>query len=121
MRVRFYDGSMPVFGPGVYRLLVLIEDTGSLNRSAQAMGMSYSKAWRIIRDAESHLGVQLLERRAGGAAGGGSVLTDAGRTLVERYAQLQGDLEAALDALFTKHFGDQPWAGPGASEEPASG
>jgi molybdate transport system regulatory protein len=110
MRVRFQDGDARVFGPGVYRLLVQVAETGSLHRAAQVMGMSYSKAWRIVRIAEVHLRVELLERHAGGASGGGSVLTADGRALVERFGHLQHDLQAALDALFAKYFGDQPYA-----------
>ncbi len=110
MRVRFFDGDTPVFGPGVYRLLVRVAETGSLNQAAQGMGMSYSKAWRIVRDAEDHLGMMLLHRRTGGAEGGGSALTAEGEAMVERYARLIGDLEEALEALFARYFGDEPFA-----------
>ncbi len=110
VRVRFFDGDTPVFGPGVYRLLGRIRETGSLNQATQCMGMSYSKAWRIVRDAEDHLGLELLHRRAGGEAGGGSTLTAEGEAIIERYARLTGDLEKALDVLYERYFGDQPFA-----------
>jgi molybdate transport system regulatory protein len=109
IRLRFQDGETRIFGPGVHRLLILVVEAGSLHRAAQMMGMSYSKAWRIVRLAEEHLGVALLERHAGGASGGGSVLTVEARTLVERFGYLQNDLQAALEVLFTKYFGDQPY------------
>ena len=54
------------FGPGVARLLRGIERTGSLQAAAAEMGMSYSKAWRILHTAERELGFLLVHRRAGG-------------------------------------------------------
>ena len=52
------------FGPGVARLLRGIEHTGSLQAAAAEMGMSYSKAWRILHTAERELGFLLVHRRA---------------------------------------------------------
>lgn len=74
------------------------------------MNMAYSKAWRLVRDAEEHLGFEILSRRAGGVAGGGSVLTDDGEELVRRFGALQADVRGELQRLFVKHFGDARWA-----------
>jgi molybdate transport system regulatory protein len=109
IRLWFHEGGTNMFGPGTYRLLVNVREVGSLHRAAQIMGMSYSKAWRIVRQAEEHLGVELLERHAGGAAGGGSVLTAEAHSLIERFGHLQDDLQVALDVLFAKYFADQPY------------
>ena len=40
-----------------------------------SMNMAYSKAWRIIRTAETVFGCKLLSSTIGGAHGGGAVLT----------------------------------------------
>ena len=40
------------FGEGPCRLLHRIEETGSLRAAAQAMGLSYSKALRMVKRAE---------------------------------------------------------------------
>ena len=119
LRLVLYDGGTAMFGPGTYELLVRVSETGSLHRSAQQMAMSYSKAWRIVREAEEHLGVGLLERHAGGAAGGGSVLTDDARALVERFGGLTSDVQVALDVLFAKHFGDLPFVQDRRPSEPS--
>ena len=110
LRLWLHDRGKPVYGPGTQRLLLLVAETGSLHQSAQRMRMSYSKAWRIVREAEEHLGVQLLERHAGGPAGGGSVLTPDGRLLVERFGAFKSDLHVALEVLYAKYFGDVPFA-----------
>ena len=83
-RIFLHERGEPLFGPGVYELLILVDETGSLHQAAKSMGMSYSKAWRVTRQAEVHLGVTLLERQIGGPNGGGSVLTEDGRQLIVR-------------------------------------
>ena len=53
-----------VFGHGCVLLLQGIAREHSLNRAAKSMGMAYSKAWRIVNEAESQLGCKLIERDA---------------------------------------------------------
>jgi len=110
----------PIFGPGTYDLLVLAEETGSLRQAAKAMGMSYSKAWRIVRQAEQHLGFELMQRRVGGAGGGGSVLSEDGREVVRRFGAFVAEADAELERLYRKHFGDVPFARPGGSSLPST-
>lgn len=110
VRVRLEHDGRPVFGPGPYELLCKVRDHGSLHKAAKDMSMAYSKAWRLVRDAEEHLGLEILSRRAGGVAGGGSILTDDGEELVRRFGALQADVRSELLRLFVKHFGDAWWA-----------
>jgi len=106
VRVRLEHDGVPVFGPGPYELLVRVKNEGSLHGAAQSMRMAYSKAWRIVRDAEEHLGIDILDRKVGGVAGGGSVLTPEGEELVRRFGALQDDLRGELSRLFAERFGD---------------
>ena len=108
VRLRLEHDGVPAFGPGPYELLCRVREEGSLHRAAQSMHMAYSKAWRIVRDAEKHLGLEILDRRAGGVAGGGSVLTADGEELVQRFGALQRDLRDELGRLYDVHF-DGPW------------
>ena len=50
------------FGPGIAKLCLGVREMGSLNAAAKGMRMAYSKAWRIIKDTEETLDVQLLLR-----------------------------------------------------------
>ena len=50
-----------LFGRGIANLCLGVRETGSLNASAKGMGMAYSKAWRIVKDTEAALGIQLLD------------------------------------------------------------
>lgn len=40
------------FGFGVYKLLLLTDELGSLNAAAKEMHMAYSKAWKLINSVE---------------------------------------------------------------------
>lgn len=45
------SGQATGLGLGVVELCQRVERLGSLNRAAQDMGMAYSKAWRIVKNA----------------------------------------------------------------------
>ena len=85
-----------VFGRGIASLCLGVRETGSLNAAAKGMGMAYSKAWRIIKDTEETLDVQLLLRD--GAHG--STLTEDGNRLLDAYLAIEEHLSAEADRLF---------------------
>jgi molybdate transport system regulatory protein len=69
------------------------------------MGMSYSKAWRLIQTLEERLGFSLLERKVGGRSGGGSQVTPKAKDLMNHYEQFQKDVKFALERIYLCHFG----------------
>ncbi len=88
--------STSAFGPGVAKLCLGVRDHGSLNASAKAMRMAYSKAWRVIKDTEGTLGIQLLVRD--GAHG--STLTEDGDRLLDAHLAIQERLAREAEQLF---------------------
>lgn len=87
------DKDLPgVFGHGCVLLLQGIAREHSLNRAAKSMGMAYSKAWRIVNEAEGQLGCKLIERD--GARG--STLTPAGERAIEVYETLQSEINNVI-------------------------
>ena len=62
------DAGERFFGEGPCRLLHLIEETGSLRSAAAQMGLSYSKALRLVQHAEKELGFALTCKTIGGRA-----------------------------------------------------
>ena len=80
------------FGRGIVQLLEGVEELGSINRATASMGMAYSKAWRIVNEAEGQLGCKLIERD--GARG--STLTPAGERAIEVYETLQADINNVI-------------------------
>jgi len=104
-RVWIEEAGEPVFGDGLFQLLLGIDRLGSINQAARALGMSYRQAWGHLRKAEQRLGARLLERQVGGEAGGGARLTSAGRDWVERYRRFQLEVDRAVNRAFRDCFG----------------
>jgi molybdate transport system regulatory protein len=94
------------FGKGPYDLLMAVSQYGSLNEAAKKMGMSYSKAWKVINMIEGRLGFALLRRETGGSGGGGSYLTTEAKDFLKKYSQFLAEADQALTDLFQKHFGE---------------
>lgn len=90
-----------VFGRGICNLCLGVRESGSLNAAAKGMGMAYSKAWRIIKDTEAALEIQLLDRD--GAHG--STLTKEGDRLLDLYLELEKQISETTQASFKKMLG----------------
>jgi len=99
------DNNGKAFGDGPYELLRRVEETMSLHQAANDMGMSYSKAWRLIRTLEERLGFALLERKVGGQLGGGSRITPRAKYLMNHYQQFREEVKKGLNKIYQKHFG----------------
>lgn len=96
------DTHEQVFGPGIARLCKGVMETGSLNAAAKQMHMAYSKAWRIIKDTENSLGIQLLIRD--GAHG--SYLTEDAKILLATYDKLVAHIRKESDAAYEKFLAE---------------
>lgn len=103
MKIQIFN-DQPDYGPGVSTLMSLVRETHSLRQACSSIGMSYSKAWKIIQKAEADLGIKLIEGTAGGHQGGGSKLTPEGEALLDEYESFVQEAHASVDALFHKHF-----------------
>lgn len=87
-----------VFGRGIADLCMGVRKAGSLNAAAKGMGMAYSKAWRIIKETESALGTQLLNRD--GAHG--STLTADGDKILDTYIEVNEKLQREAEKLLAE-------------------
>lgn len=83
------DDGRKIFGKGPLNLLKKIDEIGSLHQAAKEFNMAYSKAFKIIKTAESHLGMPLIIRTTGGKSGGGSTLTPEAKELILNYESLE--------------------------------
>src|SRR6185295_5898049 len=73
------------FGPGPVELLELINNTGSINKAAKQMKMSYKKAWEIISSLNMEARQAFVVTQTGGNSGGGSVITDEAKAVIAWY------------------------------------
>jgi molybdate transport system regulatory protein len=88
--VRFRVDVSPAcaIGPGKIALLMGVERTGSLRRTAQELGMSYRRAWLLIDGLNRSFTEAVTTASVGGKGGGGVRLTPLGEDLVRRYNSL---------------------------------
>ena len=103
VKVRVYNEEI-AFGKGIAQILELVEQYGSLTAAYKTMGMSSSKAWKILHRAEADLGYPLLKSVSGGAHGGGTVLTPEGKELLEKHSQFEAQVQAFAQEAFHKIF-----------------
>ena len=92
------------FGPGIAELLRRVDELHSLRAAAQAMEMAYSKAWTIMKNAETGLGVKLLDSSTGGKNGGGAALTEDARRILDAYERYCERLRAYSETLLAEEF-----------------
>lgn len=93
-----------LFGPGVAELLERVREHRSLRAAAASMEMAYSKAWRIIHEAEEGFGFRLLDSTIGGRHGGGASLTPEAEQLLADYRRFEADIFAYSQARFQEIF-----------------
>jgi molybdate transport system regulatory protein len=83
-------------GKGRVELLEHIADTGSINKAAKKMGMSYKKAWQMITSLNQQTQNPVVVVQTGGEKGGGSVLTEEAHELIKYHRLLRERFTAFL-------------------------
>lgn len=85
--------NQPSVGPGLISLLEQIRDSSSVMEAAGRMEVSYSKAWKIIRQAEANLGKKLVLRKSGGPGGGQAEVSPEGLLLIKKYRKTEKQVQ----------------------------
>ena len=98
------DQGEKFFGEGPFQLLRAVEETGSLRAAAMSMNMAYTKALKVLKNAEAALGFSLTARTTGGKDGGGSQLTSEGREWIVRYEAYRNACMEANRQLYREFF-----------------
>ncbi|MBO7069928.1 MAG: LysR family transcriptional regulator, partial [Bacteroidales bacterium] len=89
-------------GIGVLWVLQRVSSCGSLRAAAAEMGISYSKAFRMVDTLEKTLGVPVLERHRGGMQRSGAKLTPFGQAFILLYDDFQRKCKTLMDEPFEK-------------------
>ncbi len=76
-------------GIGRLELLTQIQALGSISKAAQAMGMSYKRAWDLVSSLNAQAARPLVLTQAGGKRGGGAEVTEEGQQLIGAFRALQ--------------------------------
>ncbi|KPM48360.1 winged helix-turn-helix domain-containing protein [Jiulongibacter sediminis] len=85
-------------GPGRVELLERIAETGSINKAAQSMKMSYKKAWEMIHDMNEQCKEPLVISKSGGEDGGGTQVTEQGLLLIKEYKKLVEEIQSFAES-----------------------
>jgi molybdate transport system regulatory protein len=100
-----HDGAL-VLSDWRVDLLAAVDELGSLSAAAERFDVAYRVAWGKIKEIEARLGYPLLDAHSGGAGGGGTQLTPAGRELVLRYNRFRHGLAELIERRFAEAFGE---------------
>ncbi|MDP3340332.1 winged helix-turn-helix domain-containing protein [Frigidibacter sp.] len=95
LRIRIVFGEAEPIGPGKAELLERIDRCGSIAAAGREMGMSYKRAWQLISTLNAMFREPLVDSTRGGPGGGGAVLTEAGRQVLDLYRGFEADAAAA--------------------------
>jgi molybdate transport system regulatory protein len=96
-------------GDGRFRILKAIDRTGSINKAARELDMSFRHAWSYIDSSEKYLGFRLIEREKGGKHGGGSRLTPEAKVLIRKLEKLSQEVKDFTDKKFSSIFKKGTW------------
>ncbi len=105
-RLRLVRGATILLGPGKADLLAAVRDTGSLRRAAARLGMSYMRAWTLVKTMNTAFRDPLVALARGGAGRGGAALTPTGEKVLALYRAMEHKCAraAAGDAGKLKRF-----------------
>ncbi|MBI1773800.1 MAG: LysR family transcriptional regulator [Proteobacteria bacterium] len=110
-RLRILLGPAIAVGPGKAALLEAIAETGSIAAAGRRMGMSYRRAWLLVKTMNACFRRPLVDAAKGGLKGGGAQLTDAGAEVLRRYRKMEARAAKAVKAdlaQFRKLLVDRP-------------
>jgi len=95
-RLRVMRGGEVALGPGRVELLELINETGNLRAASVRMGVSYMRAWNLVRFTNRCFNEPLVIAVRGGKAGGSAKLTDFGKKTVAMYRSMEQRSQKAI-------------------------
>ena len=100
LRIVADDGTI-VLGPGKAALLDAIARTGSIRAAAGELGMSYMRAWTLVRTMNEGFRAPLVEKVRGGS-GQGAQLTASGEKVLRLYRKMEEKAARAAEAVWEK-------------------
>jgi molybdate transport system regulatory protein len=87
-------------GPGKIALLEAIRSTGSISAGARSLGMSYRRAWLLVKEVNHALREHAVTAETGGRSGGGAALTPVGQRVINLYRAIETQARTAAAEEF---------------------
>ena len=101
-RLRVLDGDTIVLGPGKADLLATIARDGEIRAAAKRLGMSYMRAWTLLREMNRAFGQPLVETSRGGRSHGRASLTPLGKRVLVLYREMERRARAGAAPAWSK-------------------
>jgi molybdate transport system regulatory protein len=90
LRIRIYAGDR-MLGPGKMELLARIAEMGSLAGAAQNMGMSYMRAWNLVKELNRDRARPMVLLSRGGRRHGAAHVTPFGKKVLALYQRMEDE------------------------------
>ncbi|MCO5274972.1 MAG: LysR family transcriptional regulator [Flavobacteriales bacterium] len=101
-RLWIYAGDEKLLGPGRVEIMERIHRTGSIQKAALEMGMSYRQAWKMVTEINERAGQPYVEKHLGGKGGGGAIVTEAGLKAIAEFNRMEQRIRERIEAEFKK-------------------
>jgi molybdate transport system regulatory protein len=101
-RPRITHRGQIALGPGKADLLAAIAADGSISRAARRLGMSYMRAWTLVKIMNQSFRAPLVAVDRGGPRGGAAHLTPLGRDVLALYREMVDQSEKATRDLWAQ-------------------
>ncbi|MDP9122135.1 MAG: LysR family transcriptional regulator [Acidobacteriota bacterium] len=108
-RWRVLRGETIALGPGKVDLLEGIGESGTLAEAARHLGLSYTRAWNLVRTMNACFKAPLVEMERGGSRRGHAALTETGRAVLALYRRIESESARAADPAWEeicRHLAD---------------
>ena len=101
------SGGRLLVGRDRIKLLEAVAEHGSITKAAKAAGFSYKTAWDAVDAINNLLPSPAFVTKAGGRSGGGAVVTDEGRRLIELFRKLEARMSRISTLISQEGLSDQ--------------
>lgn len=86
-----------LLGRGRHKLLMAINEYGSINKAAKSISMSYKKAWKLIDQLNENAPSPIVKKSTGGKGGGGTSVTPFGMSIINKFDIIDQKCKTFLD------------------------
>lgn len=93
-----------LFGKGKTEVLELVDETGSISKAAEKIGMNYKKAWTHLQILQKNISKDFVQTKQGGGDSAGTTLAPEAYEMIQKYKTLKKDIEEFADKRFAELF-----------------
>ncbi len=102
IKIKLQVGNNFNIGPGKIALLEAIVTSGSISSAAKNIGMSYRKAWKLIKEINDASYSKIIVTNTGGKGIGGTKISSEGKKFIKAFRNIENRVfeEAAKEKKY---------------------